>query len=411
MSAKSLTFVLNIGSSSVKYALYRASAAAQPTWELLVDGLAEGIGTEDQARIKHVCSEAGKSTHTMPLPDHRAALVGAIGLLPDELKAGIGSVGHRVVHGGEAFSDAALIDGAVLASIETSAALAPLHNPWNLLGIEMSTEIFGAATPQVAVFDTAFHQTLPKSAYLYALPREMYEKHAIRRYGFHGTSFKYVTEETARVLGKPVGETNIIACHIGNGASMAAIEGGRSVDTSMGLTPLQGLVMGTRCGDIDPAIVLHLQQALGYSAQEVSNMLNKESGFLGLCGTMDDREVEAAYLAGDDPVMALTKEVQVHRMRQYLGSYMVALKGRVDALVFTGGLGEKSHLLRTLVCEGLAGMGLEIDEGRNRSDACGRAGVFDENTLCSTDGSGSQVWVIPTNEELSIAQQTHALLL
>jgi acetate kinase len=296
-----------------------------------------------------------------------------------------------------------------MASIQEAAALAPLHNPWNLVGIKECVEVFGDDVPQVAVFDTAFHQTIPEHAYLYALPYEMYEKHAIRRYGFHGTSYKYVSEETARVMGKPLDELNIICCHIGNGASMSAIKGGKSIDTTMGLTPLEGLVMGTRCGDIDPAVVLHLQTELGYSAEEVNDLMNKKSGFLGLCGTMHDLDVENGYFAGDE-VMTRTKKVQIHRMRKYLGAYMVALDGQVDAVVFTGGLGEKSHLLRTLVCENLRGMGLDMCEDRNQSNKDGRAGVFESNTLCSKDGSGSQIWVIPTNEELSIAQQTYNLV-
>jgi len=239
----------------------------------------------------------------------------------------------------------------------------------------------------------------------YALPMELYEKHGIRRYGFHGTSYKYVSEETARILQKPPDEVNVIACHIGNGASMCAIKGGKSVDTTMGLTPLEGLVMGTRCGDIDPAVPLHLMTSLGYTAEGVNNVLNKKSGFLGLCGTMDDREVEDGTLAGD-PVMTLTKQVQINRMRRYLGAYMVALLGQVDALVFTAGLGEKSHLLRTLVCQDLAAFGLEVDEEKNQA----KGGRFSENTPIHKEGSKIQIWVVPTAEELSIAQQTYWLL-
>jgi acetate kinase len=409
MAAKNLQLVLNLGSSSIKYGIFRTSVAAgKPTWDLLVDGLAEGIGTNTKNRIKQE-TENGKEVHEMELPDHKFALQTVIGLLSDEHAAAIGSIGHRVVHGGEAFSDAALIDSNVIDSIKEASSLAPLHNPWNLLGIEMATDIFGADTPNVAVFDTAFHQTIPEHAYLYGLPYEMYEKHAIRRYGFHGTSYLYVSRELARVMGKPVEDLNMIVCHIGNGASMSAIKGGKSIDTSMGLTPLEGLVMGTRCGDIDPAIVLHLMDNLGYTSAEVNDLMNKQSGFLGLCGTMHDLEVENGFFDGD-AVMTRTKKVQIHRMRKYLGSYMVALDGKVDALVFAGGLGEKSHLLRTLVCENLADMGFDINEERNQSDCDGRAGVFDTNQLCSADGSKSQVWVIPTNEELSIAQQTYNLV-
>jgi len=282
--------------------------------------------------------------------------------------------------------------------------LAPLHNPWNLLGIEVAVELFGKDCPQIAVFDTAFHQTMKPSAFMYALPHELYEKHHIRRYGFHGTSYQYVSEETARVLGKPLESLNIIACHIGNGASMCAIEGGKSIDTTMGLTPLEGLVMGTRCGDIDPTIPAHLMSNLGYSVSDMSDLLNKKSGLLGLCGTSDDRDVESRYF-DNEPAGTLAKEVQVHQMRKYLGAYMVSLLGDVDAVVFTAGLGEKSHLLRSLVCQGLERLGLEVDEEVNSSEG----GRFSENTCVSTSSSRIPIWVIPTDEELCIAQQTYAL--
>mmetsp|Transcript_129360 Transcript_129360/g.258265 ORF Transcript_129360/g.258265 Transcript_129360/m.258265 type:complete len:415 (-) Transcript_129360:439-1683(-) len=402
---KSMQLVLNAGSSSVKYAVYSLSGlAGKPVWNCLVEGLAEGIGTSNQCRIKHE-TENGKEVHKTDLPDHRTAMKQIMQLLPNSYVEDISSIGHRVVHGGESFSDAAVIDATVVEHIKQAAALAPLHNPWNLLGIEVSAELFGASVPQVAVFDTAFHQTLPKHAFLYALPMEFYEKHRIRRYGFHGTSYKYVSEETARMLQKPPNEVNMIACHIGNGASMCAIQGGKSIDTTMGLTPLEGLVMGTRCGDIDPAVPLHLMTNLGYTAEEVNTVLNKKSGFLGLCGTMDDREVEDGTLAGDS-LMTLTKQVQIHRMRRYLGAYMVALSGQVDALVFTAGLGEKSHLLRTLVCQDLAALGFEVDEEKNKA----KGGRFSENTPIHKEGSKIQIWVVPTAEELSIAQQTYWLL-
>jgi len=257
----------------------------------------------------------------------------------------------------------------------------------------------------MGVFDTAFHQTMEPRVFQYALPYELYEKHKIRKYGFHGTSYLYVTSETARVLGKPVDELNIIACHVGNGASMCAVKAGKCLDTTMGLTPLEGLVMGTRCGDIDPSVVLFLIEHLGYSSSEVNDMLNKKSGLLGICGTMDDRDVEGRYFAKDF-MGTLAKEVQIHRMRKYLGAYMVALGGEVDALVFTGGLGEKGWLLRSLVCENLAKLGLEIDEKRNQD----KEGRFSENTRVHAENSNIQIWVIPTQEELSIAQQTFAIV-
>lgn len=403
MAKHTLQLVLNAGSSSIKYALYRSTLGARPSWTRVVQGLAEGIGSEDRCRIKHE-TEDSKVVHKVGLPNHRVALKSVVDLLPPEVASGIGSVGHRVVHGGEAFNQATIIDDKVLAAVRASTKLAPLHNPWNLLGIEVVEELFGKKCPQVAVFDTAFHQTMPPHAYMYALPYELYEKHGIRRYGFHGTSYLYVVGATAKVMQKPVDQLNIIACHIGNGASMAAIKGGKCIDTTMGLTPLEGLVMGTRCGDIDPALPLHLMSTLGYTADQVNDLMNKKSGLLGLCGTSDDRDVEQRFF-DKEPVGTLAKQVQVHRMRKYLGAYMVALGGEVDAVVFTGGLGEKSHLLRTLVCEGLEKLGIAVDESRNQADE----GRFSEETPVHKDGSKTQVWVIPTDEELSIAQQAHTL--
>lgn len=402
---KPFQLVLNAGSSSVKYALYRVTVAGGlPSWNCLAHGLAEGIGSTSQCRIKHEV-EGVKHVQKMALPDHKTALMASVNFLPEEWRADIGSVGHRVVHGGEHFKTAALVNDAVIKGIQEAAVLAPLHNPWNLLGIRVSQDLFGKDCPQAVVFDTSFHQTMMPSAYMYALPYELYEKHRIRRYGFHGTSYQYVSQVTAAVLGKPLNSLNIIACHVGNGASMCAIKGGRCIDTTMGMTPLEGLVMGTRCGDIDPAIPSYLTSSLGYSAAEVNDLLNKKSGLLGLCGTFDDRDVENRYFE-KEPKGTLAKEVQVHRMRKYLGAYIVALGGDVDALVFTAGLGEKSHLLRSLVCEGLEKLGFEINEGVNQS----QGGRFSENTLVSTSGSKIPIWVIPTDEELCIAQQTYDLV-
>lgn len=370
----------------------------------MVEGVAEGIGTATQCRIKHTTDE-GTQKIKAELPNHRSALTSVVDLLPKEFKANIGSIGHRVVHGGEHFKEASLIDETVAAAIKDASSLAPLHNPWNMLGIEVAEELFGKDVPQVAVFDTAFHQSMEPKAFQYALPYELYEKHKIRKYGFHGTSYLYVTGETARILGKPVEELNIIACHVGNGASMCAVRGGKCIDTTMGLTPLEGLVMGTRCGDIDPAVPLFLIQSLGYSASDVNDVLNKQSGLLGICGTMDDRDVEDRYFA-KERMGTLAKEMQIHRMRKYLGAYLVALGGEVDALVFTGGLGEKGWLLRSLVCENLSKLGLEVDEKLNQE----KEGRFSENTQISSGNSKTQIWVVPTQEELSIAQQTHAIV-
>jgi len=284
--------------------------------------------------------------------------------------------------------------------MEKATTLAPLHNPWCLLGVDVATELLGC--PQVGVFDTAFHQTMEPHVYLYALPYELYEKHGIRRYGFHGTSYRYVLGQTAKILGKPVDQVNMIACHIGNGASMCAIKRGKCIDNTMGLTPLEGLVMGTRCGDIDPAIIPHLCSSLGYTVEEVGDMLNKKSGLLGLCGTSDDREIEQRAL-DKKPVGLLAKKIQVYRMRKYLGAYMVALNGEVDALVFTGAMAEKSHFLRTLVCQDLQKLGLIVDESRNQADG----GKFSTETPVHSQNSPIQIWVVPTNEELCIAQQAY----
>ena len=318
--------MLNAGSSSVKYALF-SIAGAPARWSRVVHGLAEGIATKTECRIKEETHE-GKKVHKVDLPDHRTALSRVVDLLPG--RDSISSVGHRVVHGGESFKAAALINPRVLQAVRDATVLAPLHNPWNILGIEVAEELFGRDCPQVAVFDTAFHQTMPPRAYMYALPYDLYKTHHIRKYGFHGTSYLYVAEETSRVLKKPLDKLNIIACHVGNGASMAAIKQGRCIDTTMGMTPLEGLVMGTRCGDIDPAVPSHLIEQLGYSVKEVNNLMNKasdvqkdlfssgclnvavpalckESGLLGLCGLSDDRDVEREYFE-QKPRGTLAKE-------------------------------------------------------------------------------------------------------
>lgn len=390
--------VLNAGSSSLKYAVF---TAATSTLKRIVNGIAEGIGTATQARFKH-CEASVETAKDVDLPDHRTALK----LILNAVRAeGIVAVGHRVVHGGEKFSKATLVDTEVLREISAASSLAPMHNPWNVLGIEVSLETLGEH-PQVAVFDTAFHQTMPQQAYMYALPYSLYEKHSIRKYGFHGTSYQYVLGQAAAALGKPVDKVNLIVCHLGSGASMCAIKEGKCIDTTMGLTPLEGLVMGTRCGDLDPAIPLHLIK-LGYTVDEVTELLNKQSGLLGVSGTQDNRDVEAAYRE-NEPLAVLAKKMQVYRARKYLGAYIVALEGCVDALVFTGGIGENSHLHRQLVCEGLERLGIELDLTQNEV----HGGRFASSTRLDTGSlrSNTQIWVIPTDEELSIAQQTATVL-
>jgi len=308
----------------------------------------------------------------------------------------ITAVGHRVVHGGDLFHATTLIDERVIADIEACIPLAPLHNPANLMGIQVARTIFPGAA-QAAVFDTAFHQSLPVEAYLYAIPFELYEKYKIRRYGFHGTSHAFVAEEAAGFLKRPLAELNLITLHLGNGANMAAIRGGRSVDTTMGLTPLAGLVMGTRSGDLDPSIFDFLADHEGISPKALDDLLNKKSGLLGLCGDNDMRQVIQRMEAGDRRA-AMAVGVFTHRIKQYIGAYIACL-GRVDALVFTAGIGENAPLVRERSCQGLQALGIEIDSQKNGERADGMREI-------SATSSRVKVLVIPTNEELRIAQET-----
>jgi acetate kinase len=315
-------------------------------------------------------------------------------------RSDISAVGHRVVHGGEAFSSPTVIDDEVVAAIRKLAPLAPLHNPPNLTGIEVARSIFPGAV-QVAVFDTAFHQSLPEEAFLYAVPRELYARHRVRRYGFHGTSHAYVTGRAAEHLGKPPGELDLITIHLGNGASMAAVRGGKCVDTTMGLTPLAGLVMGTRSGDIDPALPFLLAGHLGMSLHEIDDLLNKQSGLKGLCGMSDMREVLGARAKGKkEAETAVT--VYAYRVKKYIGAFLAVL-GRLDALVFTAGVGENSPEIRELCCRGLEGFGIEIDPARNGGAG---GGVRD---IAAPSGA-VRILVVPTNEELRIAQETREVI-
>jgi len=310
------------------------------------------------------------------------------------------AVGHRVVHGGEEFYRPTQIDDAVLATVKRLAPLAPLHNPANIAGIEVARAAF-PKTPQVAVFDTAFHHTLPPVAYRYALPHETYQQHGVRRYGFHGTSHQFVAKQVAAHLERPLARLNAIVLHLGNGASAAAIENGRSVDTSMGLTPLEGLIMGTRSGDIDPAIVFHLARQAGMELEEIDRLLNRESGLRGICGDNDMREVERRAAAGDEQA-ELAVAMFAYRIKKYLGAYMAVL-GRVDAIAFTAGIGENSPTVRARCLAGLEPLGVELDEGRNTA---GRGACYE----IQADTSGVKVLVVATDEELEIAEQTLACL-
>jgi acetate kinase len=334
------------------------------------------------------------------LSDHAEALDKITSLLADAGAVGDGSellgIGHRVVHGGEAFREPCLIDERVIEAIRGLSSLAPLHNPANLLGIEVAMAR-RPDVPQVAVFDTAFHHSIPPRAYRYAVPEEWYESHGVRRYGFHGTSLAYVAKQAARELGRPLGELNLIVLHLGNGASVTAIANGKSVDTSMGMTPLEGLVMGTRSGDLDPGVIVHMACQAGMTVEDIGESLNGESGLSGLCGVGDVRDVLEREAAGDTRAR-LALGVYTYRMRKYIGAYMAAL-GHVDGIVFTAGVGENSADIRERACEGLEGLGIQLDEARNRASAKRVRPIHRE-------GAPVAVLVVPTNEELEIAEQT-----
>lgn len=400
--------VLNCGSSTVKFQVLATDLEhiERNADRRLVRGALERIGGEALVSLQLEGGEVRKSTAS--LRDIRAAVDFIVRwLVSDESgiddingPGDIHAVGHRVVHGGERFRESVLIDDQVLRGIEDCIDLAPLHNPANIKGIQAAREILGAHLPQVAVFDTAFHQTLPERAYLYALPYQFYRRHAIRRYGFHGTSHRYVAYRYRVLLGLTKEQTNIITLHLGNGCSAAAIREGKSLDTSMGLTPLEGLVMGTRSGDLDPATIDFISSKEGLTTHEVESLLNKQSGLLGISGlTHDMRELLAEAQENDDRRAQLAINIFCYRARKYIGAYLAAMGG-ADAIVFTGGIGENSAVVRERICEGLKWMGLELDETRNRTVVSRLEG------LISTDGSQLKAYVIPTDEELLIARDT-----
>ncbi|MGD8723285.1 MAG: acetate kinase [Desulfobacterales bacterium] len=390
--------VLNCGSSSIKYRLFNMTDKL-----VLASGLVEQIG-EAQSRLTHQTRNTRGAMDEIVKPvavaDHRAGIeiIGVAltesGALKDTQE--LSGIGHRVVHGGEEFRKPTLINPKVIDTIRQLSPLAPLHNPANLLGIEVARKS-APHVPQVAVFDTAFHQSLPEHAYRYAIPQDLYETHQVRRYGFHGTSHSYVARQAAKMLGRPLNALNLITLHLGNGASAAAVKGGQSIDTSMGMTPLEGLIMGTRSGDIDPAIIFYLKRKTGLTRDEMDVLLNKKSGLKGICGVNDMREVEKRKRDGDSQAQ-LAINMVCYRIKKYIGAY-VAVMGRLDALVFTAGIGEKSPLIRERSCRGLTHLGIIIDpQKNNRTDKK----TFD----IQADGSAVRVLVIPTNEEYEIAKQT-----
>jgi len=394
--------VINSGSSSIKYRLFDMTAKTVPA-----SGVLEKIG-EAQSRLTHHTrnrkAEMEEIVTAEPVADHRRGfqLIGAVlsesGAVQDNKE--LFGIGHRVVHGGEEFKEPTLIDKKVIDTIRRLIPLAPLHNPANLLGIEVAMQS-APQVPQVAVFDTAFHQSIPVHAFRYAIPQDLYEAHHVRRYGFHGTSHDYVAKQAAKIMDRPLETLNLITLHLGNGASATAVKGGISIDTSMGMTPLEGLIMGTRCGDIDPAIIFYLKRKTGLARDAVESILNKESGLKGICGVNDMRRIEELARDGNSQAQ-LAIEMVCYRIKKYIGAYCAVL-GRLDALVFTAGIGEKSPLIRAGSCQGLAHLGIEVDSGRNNRRS-------KEAFEIQTESSSVKVLVIPTNEELEIAEQSVACI-
>ena len=394
-----IILVVNCGSSSLKYQLL--DMKGDDVYDLLAKVLVERIGMEVGC-LKHQAAGKEKLLREMPIADHTVAIKAVLEALLDkesgvlETLEDIEAVGHRVVHGGEAFFCSKLIDAQVISQIEKCSDIAPLHNPANLLGIKAVTEAL-PSVPQVAVFDTAFHQTMPSYAYMYALPYEYYEKYRIRRYGFHGTSHKFVSAKGAKFAGIDLGNSKIITCHLGNGSSITAVANGKSIDTSMGFTPLEGVIMGTRSGCVDPDVVTYIQEKEGLDAAAMSKVLNKKSGFLGLSGVSSDaRDLNDAANSGD-PKAKLTLKKLVYDVTKYIGAYAAVMNG-VDLIVFTGGIGENNSRMRRRVCENLSYLGVKFDYEANVATG--------KDVMISLPDSNVKVAVITTNEELVIAQDT-----
>ncbi|MGI6177030.1 MAG: acetate/propionate family kinase [Eubacterium sp.] len=392
--------VINCGSSSLKYQVLDMTNET-----LLAKGLVERIGMEGSV-INHTKTGEDKIVKQVPMKDHKDAIAQVLAAIQDKEHgvvsdmSEIGAVGHRVVHAGEKYAESVLITDDVIKALEDCVELAPLHNPPNLLGIAACRELM-PETPMVAVFDTAFHQTMPPQSYLYAIPYEYYEKYRIRRYGFHGTSHKYVAQRASAMLNVSLNDLKLITCHLGNGASVTAIKHGRVVDTSMGFTPLEGLVMGTRCGDLDPAIVTYIKEKEHLTDEETNIVLNKKSGVLGISGVSSDfRDLEKAVGEGNERA-ALALRMFAQKVRFYIGAYIAEMNG-VDAIIFTAGVGENDISMRELICNDLGNLGIKLDPLKNK--------VRGQETEISADDSKVKLLLIPTNEELMIAKDTYRIV-
>ncbi len=394
--------VINAGSSSLKYQLIDMENE-----EMLAKGICERIGidgvisgsTADDKKFKY---EVELKNHTAAFKEVQKALISGECKVIDDL-AEISAVGHRIVQGGSLFKESTLVTEEVIAGIESLIDLAPLHNAAHIQGINACREAFGTELPEVVVFDNAFHSTMPPEAYIFPLPYEYYEKYQLRRYGFHGTSHRFVSARCAEVMGKDIKDLKIVTCHLGNGSSITAVKNGKVIDTSMGLTPLDGFIMGTRCGGVDPSAIVYLQKKEGWTPEETDTVINKKSGFLGISGvSSDDRDLIAAMEAGNERA-ALARSIQRYQVRKFIGSYIAAMDG-VDAIVFTGGIGENTTDLREDVCKNLTYLGIKIDTEINEKLRKGKEGEI------STPDSKVRVFVLPTNEELVIARDTKAIV-
>jgi len=394
--------VINAGSSSLKYQLISMSHE-----KILAKGVCERIGLD--GKISGSNSKGCTFEYDVKLDDHTAAFLEVEKALTQgeckvlESLTEIVAIGHRIVQGGSLFNKSVLVTDEVIAGIASLSDLAPLHNPAHIQGINACRKVFGKDVPEVVVFDNAFHSTMPPEVFLFNIPYEYYEKYQIRRYGFHGTSHRFVSHRCAKLMGKEIKDLKIITCHLGNGCSIAAVMHGKVLDTSMGLTPLDGFIMGTRSGGVDPSAVLYLQQKEGWSPDETDNVLNKKSGMLGISGvSSDDRDIRAAELAGNERA-AISRKMQRYQIRKFVGSYVAAMDG-VDAIVFTGGIGENTTDLRASVCNNLSFLGIKIDEAMNKKLIRGKEGEL------STPDSRIKIFVIPTNEELVIARDTKEIV-